>query len=94
MMIDEKKLIEDIHEYFKRHIDNIYCKDADGDKRYLEAVKEYDEIIEKYKGTIEEYKELVNKQNDQIERLIALVVRLMIGGQTHEPRAETESKEE
>ena len=29
-MIDEKKLIEDIHEYFKRHIDNIYCKDADG----------------------------------------------------------------
>lgn len=63
-------------------------------KRYLEAVKEYDEIIEKYKGTIEEYKELVNKQNDQIERLIALVVRLMIGGQTHEPRAETESKEE
>lgn len=65
-----------------------------GAKRYLKAVKEYDEIIEKYKGTIEEYKELVNKQNDQIERLIALVVRLMIGGQTHEPRAETESKEE
>lgn len=34
-MIDEKKLIEDIHEYFKRHIDNIYCKDADGDKTVI-----------------------------------------------------------
>lgn len=65
-----------------------------GAKRYLKTAKEYDEIIERYNGTIDKYRELVNEQNDQIERLIALVVRLMIGGQTHEPRAETESKEE